>query len=415
FSRTLALDSTYYLGYAHKIDIYRQAAGQVPGLLLEGDSLRLLDASTLQRADVSDRLKSAQRRAYELAVGDARAWIAAAPSAPAYQSLAILYFTQGHADSAAIVLRESMARPETHGPQTPFQLVYAQSKSDPITALRSLRQALRAPDMRALMGQGSNNLLEYLFGAGAAAAMTGSFADVDSLAAIVARAARPPGALGLKEDPRARLWPLGVRIAAGVPPRTVAPALAASIASLERLPKGSGDFLRAQSVATLYVSYLASRDPRTLALLREWRGQPAMGELDALAALDAHDTTAAREAMKSFPSADSVRASRAPVAIPRWVARAHAYEAVGDLRSAVAAYSVLEPRQISPAGQADPSWPLYARSLLWRGQLQERLGDRAAAIDSYRRFVALWAEADPALQPQRELARASLRRLGVAS
>jgi hypothetical protein len=53
--------------------------------------------------------------------------------------------------------------------------------------------------------------------------------------------------------------------------------------------------------------------------------------------------------------------------------------------------------------------------LMWRGQLQERLGDRAGAIDSYRRFVALWTEADPALQPQRESARAALRRLGVAS
>jgi hypothetical protein len=52
---------------------------------------------------------------------------------------------------------------------------------------------------------------------------------------------------------------------------------------------------------------------------------------------------------------------------------------------------------------------------MWRGQLQERLGDRDAAIDSYRRFVTLWADADPALQPQRETARAALRRLGVAS
>ena len=158
------------------------------------------------------------------------------------------------------------------------------------------------------------------------------------------------------------------------------------------------------------------RDARSLALLREWRaGQPPLSEVDALAAIDAHDTSAARAAIRTFPSADSIRAARAPVSLPRWIARAHAYEALGDLRGAVAAYSALEPRQISPLGQADPSWPLYARSLVWRGQLQERLGDRAAAIDSYRRFVALWAEADPALQPQRESARAALRRLGVAS
>ena len=416
FERTLALDSTYYLAYAHKIDIYRQSAGQVPTLLLDGDSLRLLDPAAAQRPDVAERLRTAQRRAYELAVRDARAWISAAPSASAYQSLAILYFTQGNADSAAIVLRESLGRPETRAAQAPFQIVYAESKHDPIVALRSLRQALSAPDMHGLALQGSNNLIEYLFGAGAAAAMTGSLADVDSLAAIAARTVHPPLGLGLREDPRTRLWPLGVRLAAGLPPRSLAPALAASLASFERLPRGAGDFLRAQAVAALYVSYLTMRDPRSLALLRAWRaGQPPLSEVDALAALDAHDTTAARVAMRSFPSADSIRAARAPVSLPRWIARAHAYEALGDLRGAVAAYSTLEPRTMSPLGQADPSWPLYARSLLWRGQLQERLGERTAAIDSYRRFVALWAEADSALQPQRESARAALRRLGVAS
>jgi serine/threonine-protein kinase len=416
FDRTLALDSTYYLAYAHKIDLYRQAAGQVAGLLLEGDSLRLLEPAVAQRPDAAERLRAAQRRAHELAVRDARAWISAAPSASAYQSLAILYFTQGNADSAAIVLRESLARPETHAAHTPFQLVYAESKRDPIVALQSLRLALRTPDVHGLELQGSNNLIEYLFGAGAAAAMTGSLTDVDSLASLATRTVHAPLGLGLEEDPRTRLWPLGVRLAAGLPPRSIAPAFAAALTRFERLPHGAGDFLRAQAVAALYVSYLTMRDPRSLALLREWRpGQPPLSEVDALAALDAHDTTAARAAIRTFPSADSIRAARAPVSLPRWIARAHAYEALGDLRGAVAAYSTLEPRQISPLGQADPSWPLYARSLLWRGQLQERLGDRAAAIDSYRRFVALWAEADPALQPQRESARAALRRLGVAS
>jgi serine/threonine-protein kinase len=415
FNRTLTLDSTFYLAYAHKIDVYRQAAGQVPTLLLEGDSLQVLDPAAAQRGETADRLKAAQQRAYELAEREARAWIAAAPSAAAYQSLAILYFTRGHADSAAIVLRESLARAETRAAQAPFQLVYAESKGDPVAALRSLRGALRAPDVDGLEMQGSNTI-EYLFGAGSAAAMTGSLADVDSVASLAARTVHAPGELGLTEDPRTRLWPLGVRLAAGLSPRSVAPTFAATLSRLERLPGGGGDFLRAQSVAALYVSYLATRDPRSLALLRAWRaGQPALSELDALAALDARDTTAARAAIRTFPSADSVRAAHAPVSLPRWIARARAYEAVGDFRAAVAAYSVLEPRQISSFGQADPSWPFYARSLHWRGQLQERLGDRVAAIDSYQRFVALWAEAEPALQPQRDSARAALRRLGAAS
>src|SRR5699024_1811627 len=125
--RTLALDSTFYLAYAHKIDLYRQASGQTPALMLEGDSLRMVDPVSAQRGEMAERLKTAQRRAYELAVRDARAWVSAAPSPNAYQSLAFLYFSQGRADSAALVLRESLARPETHGAQTVFQLVYAES------------------------------------------------------------------------------------------------------------------------------------------------------------------------------------------------------------------------------------------------------------------------------------------------
>ena len=100
-------------------------------------------------------------------------------------------------------------------------------------------QALRAPDVHGLELQGSNNLIEYLFGAGAAAAMTGSLADVDSLASLAARTVDAPVGLGLREDPRARLWPLGVRLAAGLPTRSVAPALAASLAALRAAAKGA--------------------------------------------------------------------------------------------------------------------------------------------------------------------------------
>jgi tetratricopeptide (TPR) repeat protein len=416
FERTLDLDSTFYLAYAHKIDIYRQAAGQTTDLLLEGDSLRVLDPATAQRPQVAAQLKAAQHRAYELALRDARAWISSAPASSAYQQLALIYFGQGHSDSAAAVLRESMARPETHGAQTPFQIAYADTRIDPLLGLRSLRQALRTADARGLESEGTNNLIEFLFGAGASAAVAGSFADVDSVASLAARTVRPLGGSGLKEDPRTRLWPIGVRLAAGLPPRQLAGPFASAIATFERLPAGSAaTFYRFQASAALYVAYLATRDPRSLALLRAWRsGQPPFAELDALAALDAHDTAAAARGAKGFPSADSIRAVRTPVALPRWIARAQVYEAIGDPRSALAAYTVLDPRMLSPMGQTDPAWPLYTRSFLWRGQLSERLNDPQSAIAAYRQFLALWAEADPSLEPQREQARVALRRLGVA-
>lgn len=45
------------------------------------------------------------------------------------------------------------------------------------------------------------------------------------------------------------------------------------------------------------------------------------------------------------------------------------------------------------------------------GQLLEAKGDLAAASDAYEKFIALWKDADPELQPRVADARARLRRL----
>jgi tetratricopeptide (TPR) repeat protein len=70
-------------------------------------------------------------------------------------------------------------------------------------------------------------------------------------------------------------------------------------------------------------------------------------------------------------------------------------------------------------GAADSALVVYERYLesnwnfrLWQdqhslgpalrrvGELYERKGDRSRAIDSYQKFVSLWRDSDPALQPQ---------------
>jgi serine/threonine-protein kinase len=416
FERTLDRDSTFYLAYSHKIDIYRQAAGQTSNILLEGDSLRILDSATMQRPQAVAELKAAQRAAYELALRDARAWIAAAPATSAYLQLALIYFGQAHADSAGAVLRESMARPETHNAQTPFQIAYADARVDLQTGLRSLREALRTKDERGLGSDGANNLMEFLIGAGSSAATLGAFADVDSVAALANRLLRQSSGLGLPDDPLARLWPVGVRLAAGLPPKQLAGSLASSIAAFDRLPATQlGMIYRRQAISSLYVAYLATHDARMLSLLRKWRGpQQTHAELDALEALEARDTAKAARLAKTFPSPDSIRAAHVPLGLPRWIARARVYEALGDPQAALAAYAVLDPKEIYPMGQVDPSWPLYVRSFLWRGQLYEQVNDRTSAVAAYRQFLALWANADSSLEPQKEQARAALRRLGAA-
>ena len=83
-------------------------------------------------------------------------------------------------------------------------------------------------------------------------------------------------------------------------------------------------------------------------------------------------------------------------------------------------------------GQTDSALTLYDRILttpgIWRmfedayrlaptyrrlGELYEARGDRAKARDYYGRFVDLWRDADPELQPIVADARAALRRLSA--
>src|SRR5204863_5583503 len=141
----------------------------------------------------------------------------------------------------------------------PFQIAYADARVDPRAGLRSLREALRTADEHGLEVDGTNNLTEFLFGAGSSAAVLGSFTDVDSLAALANRTLPGSSGIGLKEDPLARLWPIGVRLAAGIPAQKLAGSFASSIASFEKLPATApATYYRRQAMPALYVAYLAT-------------------------------------------------------------------------------------------------------------------------------------------------------------
>jgi tetratricopeptide (TPR) repeat protein len=101
----------------------------------------------------------------------------------------------------------------------------------------------------------------------------------------------------------------------------------------------------------------------------------------------------------------------------RWVARAEVFTELGDLRRAAAMYEMIEPSRFSSelVQSADPGLALLARSYLARGRVYEQLGERAKAAAAYEQFVALWKDADPALQPQVREARAALARVRDAA
>jgi tetratricopeptide (TPR) repeat protein len=162
---------------------------------------------------------------------------------------------------------------------------------------------------------------------------------------------------------------------------------------------------------------MATRDPKYLAVVRRWRGErsPPYHELDAIEALAAGDTAKVLDAVRRFPSADSVRAAGGTVSPMRWVARAEVFEALGDARRALAMYELLDPTRFGWNGPTEPGWPLFTRSFLARGRLYEQLGEREKAAAAYAHFLELWKEADPALQPQLREAREGLARVRDAA
>jgi predicted RNA polymerase sigma factor len=76
----------------------------------------------------------------------------------------------------------------------------------------------------------------------------------------------------------------------------------------------------------------------------------------------------------------------------RWV-RAEVLRDLGRDREALAWYVTL-------AEDTDARWEQYqAPARLRIAQLRERLGEKREAANQYRRFIALWRDADPEVQP----------------
>ena len=63
-----------------------------------------------------------------------------------------------------------------------------------------------------------------------------------------------------------------------------------------------------------------------------------------------------------------------------------------------------------PGGTLEDPWA-RAPSLKRLGELYEARGDRAKAIENYSRFVDLWKDADPVLQPTVREAKARMVKL----
>ncbi len=101
------------------------------------------------------------------------------------------------------------------------------------------------------------------------------------------------------------------------------------------------------------------------------------------------------------------------------LAGAFAHLAVADTAGALRLLRDFQSTTWMKTPMLDPIGPgftfsgmLWARTFLLLGDLEAGTGHRAEAIAAYRRFVRMWDEADPELQPQVSRARAAIANLG---
>jgi tetratricopeptide (TPR) repeat protein len=416
FDRTLALDSSFHLAYSHKIDLYGQTAGAFSGLVLDGDSLLLLPDEAARQAYGEQRLAAARERARQLAVRDGRLWVEANPVPQAYQGLAQVYMQAGTFDSAVAVLQEGVRlHPEVRDSYIAYGLPAVQARTDPVAALASLRTALREVTGQELRDGGGSDRFSIVLAGASAAAVGGSVADLREAARVAVEAEPTIVGLGISREPQAQWLVAGTLLALGLPPARHLAVIDSGMRGLDRMKAPVGPQIRQFSTPPLYIAYLATREARYLDALRRWRAESGVtqpfAELDALEALSRGDTAGARAQAARFPSPDSTRTAKNQISPMRWIARAEVLEALGDHRGAVAMYEVLDPRRFGGNGPLDPGLALYPRSYLDRGRLLEQLGEPARAAEAYERFLELWKDADPALEPQKKEAREGLERV----
>jgi eukaryotic-like serine/threonine-protein kinase len=186
-------------------------------------------------------------------------------------------------------------------------------------------------------------------------------------------------------------------------------------------PLASGPALdsRALQVAIAYAQ--VGRPKSAQALLDGWLKRASAD--DRLIAWNEWQTTAGEIALAEGRPGDAVTAFRAAAEADSghleeaWSGATHlrlarAFDRAGEPDSALARFTAyVDRRDLASYWDAPTGLPIALRRL---GELHEERGELAKAIERYRAFAKLWANADPELQPQVTDIRQRIQRLEAA-
>ena len=421
FNRTLALDSSFHLAYPHTLQIYNMSATRGQGIIVVGDSVIGFESPAASEAYGRVRIQAARKMASVRAVQDARHWVETDPDAhEAHLALADAQVASNDPAAAVAGLRLAMSRPAVRSPMLPYRIATLELASGRSgDALASLRQAMRTYGYDSLSKSSGLQHFPTLLNATSVAAHAGSIADMSAMFKLIERVIPSfpqPGKPGSTVPTTNYTRPLAAfnLLAMGIELREVKRDIDAAMQRMasygDKLPPEQ----RQMAIFLPYYAYVLGRDTSYLAPLKRAAGDgvSAPPVYQALAAMERGDTARAEKIAAQFARGDTTKArpTGSQGLLDSFV-EAEILTILGDNRGAVATYEAIDPSRFIRQGFSDPRWPLYARSFLARGQLYERLGEKAKAEAAYTHFLELWKEADPKLQPQLQRAREGLARL----
>lgn len=417
FNRALVLDPALHLAYAHKVELFINAAHPYRRYVLLGDSVAYFRNEAEMLAIGSPaRIDSLRRIAADSAVATARKWTISDPrAARSHFALANAVIVAGSHDSTRLdqavqTLERALRDPAAASAAMPFRIATIRMLQGRTDALAHLRAALDSVHPDTLVEERSQHTVEALLGAMAVAAYGGSPATVDSMAALLEAVFPVTPVSGRPVPSHVFVRPLGslMRVAMGDGSAESRRTVDESLAAIERAEAPVRDGLRSQYAALPYLAYHVFRDERYRAMYDDWTAGDPSHTLGAIAALSAGDTARALELATRLQGPASVSTPFSSAL--RGIAETAVLMELGEDERALATLDAIDTRYFD-VNSPDVRWAFLPRSHLLRATLLERLGRRAEAAAAYRRFLDLWQNADPVLADHVRAARAGLGRV----
>ncbi|HYV99574.1 MAG TPA: serine/threonine-protein kinase [Gemmatimonadaceae bacterium] len=411
FSKTLQIDSTFHLAYAHLIELLNNAATR-SGLLISGDSALILDDATIARLK-PEGIQKLRDDARKRGIETARAWARADDgSTRPFLQLANSYMAAAKYDSAVITMHEALAKPRSGAAGARLALVTIQlatADTGLAATVQGILDKYNADTLHTIAANQRFGSEGELLGAAAA---IGSSAALDKAAKLFWATDTIVPSTSISTRFVIDLYTLSSRVAMGEP---VTPALHQQMLSTMRGIDGVagnvGAQVRAGSASVPYLMYLATRDTAFIPFIKKWYTSKDWSDIDAMVALSKHDTATALRIAQTYTKPDSLAKAQFALGGMRTMARAEVLASLGLTRQAAETYEATGPERFLKYGLAEPGYTVWVRSFLARARLWKEAGEREKAVKAYEQFLTRWKSADGVAAKQVSEARQELAQL----